>query len=100
MNRRREKMSVLIKGFKMPKHCIDCVLEEDGYCFLINDAVEPHDKSDNCPFVEVPTPHGDLIDRDEVCDSISYGMTMTGYQSAALNCVREYVVPTVIEAEE
>ena len=47
-------MSVLIKGMKIPTHCIDCVLEEDGYCFLINDVVEPHDKSDNCPLVDVP----------------------------------------------
>lgn len=107
-------MSVLIKGFKMPKHCIDCVLEEDGYCFLINDEVEQHDKSDNCPLVDVPTPHGRLVDADgivkyancEITSAFAYpqGTRQDDEKRYRENWgfVRTVVIatPTVIEGEE
>lgn len=70
-------MSFLIKGLQMPKNCIDCPLFESLYHFhgcharpesfsdrdMWNFAVG--DRPSWCPLVEVPTPHGDLIDRDE-----------------------------------
>ena len=92
-------MSVLIKGFKMPKHCIDCVLEEDGYCFLINDEVEPHDKSDNCPFVEVPTPHGRLIDADELREELFESSQFNTYNDYSMVIDAIDLAPTVIEGE-
>lgn len=61
---RSGKMSVLIKGMKMPKNCHEC----DTYG--ISDVVGlrcPEYCLDNrptgCPLVEVP-PHGDLIDKE------------------------------------
>ena len=52
------------------------------------------------PLVSVPSPHGDLIDRDEAHKSLLNGMVMTGYQSRALDCISSLRVPTIIEAEE
>ena len=67
-------MSILIKDMKMP---INCIYEEDGktkFCFFCNHDDTPFcvyrgaglgldDERPNwCPLVEVPTPHGDLID--------------------------------------
>lgn len=72
-------MSVLIKGMEMPKSCEDCALcTSDGYCMAMGgdslwDVLPeeatffPSDwKYEGCPLVEVPEPHGDLIDRDSL----------------------------------
>lgn len=97
-------MSVLIKGMDMPTNCCNCKFctrTEISQCTITggftnweyyNDA-----KRDDCPLVDVPTPHGRLIDADE--------LKLKKYHS----CVaKENVVavahidwsPTVIEAEE
>ena len=61
-------MSVLIKGMEMPQRCKECDLYIDGACYAkgyrdyrsIMDMSKPAD----CPLIEVPTPHGRLIDAD------------------------------------
>ena len=75
-------MSVLIKGMEMPVNCWECPLydkmgDEYGLCLAITigkygckeinvkpsyDMVKP----EWCPIVEIPTSHGDLIDRDNM----------------------------------
>lgn len=63
-------MSVLIKGFKVPKCCGDCRFcagladTEWGTCAgcLIDDECREASSKSGCPLVDVPTPHGDLID--------------------------------------
>lgn len=49
-------MSILIKGMKMPESCDICPIEG---CEYIN-------KKFTCPLIEIPTPHGRLIDRDDI----------------------------------
>lgn len=60
-------MSILIKGMKMPESgYIDISLHTfaDGKkCAMIQTGEKPFYKK--LDIVEVPTPHGDLIDRDE-----------------------------------
>ena len=64
-------MSVLVKGMEMPKNCYVCefITFDSGWICkrlkrkIINvEKCNPKDK--DCPLVEVPAPHGDLIDRD------------------------------------
>lgn len=65
-------MSVLIKNMKMPDTCEDCNLE--SFCDLWVDArkmcgewkpgVKATIRHPDCPLVDVPMPHGDLIDRN------------------------------------
>lgn len=66
-------MSVIIKGMDMPESCRDCKLVDSEYCTCVpmgfyNDDyyVGNYDKerAPFCPLVEVPTPHGKLIDAD------------------------------------
>ena len=69
-------MSVLIKGMDMPTGCYTCpiIYSEDGVFDFecpINSYLLWHDaedviryRPDSCPLVEVPTPHGRLIDAD------------------------------------
>ena len=70
-------MGVYIKNMKMPKDCGSCDLcDNDGYCYALYgdslwdalpDGAEYFPdgwKYAGCPLVEVPEPHGRLIDRD------------------------------------
>ena len=93
-------MSVLIKGFEMPTHCKDCVLEEDGYCFLINDVVEPLGRPRSCPFVEVPAPHGRLIDADRLIKQAGQYWDEHGVGFYGVGTGNILRAPTVIEGEE
>lgn len=85
-------MSVLIKGMEKPKNCSDCrfyfsafmtnprTMKCDKYCLFYEE--------ENCPLVEVPTPHGRLIDADDLREMQNWS---------------EYIIvenaPTVIESE-
>ena len=64
-------MSVCVKGMYLPPSCYFCPMTNDG--FYICKANNPHklleedceERRPNwCPLIEVPEPHGDLIDRD------------------------------------
>lgn len=68
-------MSILIKGMRMPENCIECPMQFGGMCYVmpaevdesrvaptVEEALE-QGKPDWCPLVEIPEPHGDLIDR-------------------------------------
>lgn len=96
--------SVLIKGISMPENCEECP------CYRADSMNGVHayqcnitfkvsnwgltERPSDCPLVEVKTPHGDLIDRDELfipAMSSSYDNEMI---SDILN-----EAPTVIEAE-
>ena len=92
-------MSVLIKGMEMPENCMDCKIKQ--YDEYENDCICPFSgvmclsigRQDACPLVEVPTPHGRLIDADEVY----FTMTDTIEQGRAEEALNN--APTVIEAE-
>jgi hypothetical protein len=102
-------MDVLIKGMEMPHDCDSCKVSDILDCTLWKpmDIGEMHPE---CPLVEVPTPHGDLIDRDileqELINGIKAGNFEEGYEHYAninnmddcVECVR--YADTVIEAED
>lgn len=62
-------MDILIKGMGMPLMCGECPCynESDYSCNATGRGVIEYrydGRPDNCPLVEVPTPHGRLIDAD------------------------------------
>ena len=66
---------VLIRGMEMPKNCWECSLSDvdDDYgrcCLFSGIACLNIGRQDNCPLIEVPTPHGRLIDVDELYGAI------------------------------
>ena len=118
-------MSVLIKDMEMPKGCYDCMLcrlhpiqrELRFCCEVINRAFEASEESEmekkrlfDCPLVEVPAPHGRLIDEDNVIDAIherlqtlrTHKEFIKKHGDIDLLGVMPYIakIPTVIEAEE
>ena len=91
-------MSVLIKGMEMPKNCQDCPLNYDQMAckvtgtrwwsdtMVLMDFDSNKERLYDCPLIELPTPHGRLIDAEKLL--IDHGLKLT-----------EEFAPTVIEAE-
>ena len=92
-------MTVLIKGMPMPKNCTNCPLnihEMSFGCAVTGRRYNwgnPERLSD-CPLVEILTPHGRLIDENELAYLI-------GIETARWDAVSAKVdeCSTVIEAE-
>lgn len=106
-------MSVLIKGMEMPALCQECDLYIDGACYAKGyrdyQSIMDMSKPDDCPLIEVPTPHGDLVDRNGLMDIYADRLTAVaeryspdssecGILSGAMKLLA--IMPTVIEAEE
>ena len=100
-------MSLLIKGLNIPKNCLlcpCCVGEGIGmgrqhYCQVIDDepCVSETYRPKNCPLVEIPTPHGRLIDADELIGYLNEWLS----DSVALFGFTRIInhQPIIIEAE-
>ena len=99
-------MSVLIKGIEMPKSCLICVCNiPKGNCDLWrNQTPEEHrrERHPDCPLVEVPTPHGRLIDADaliKLLDNCMFPSDMV--TTRAVSMARNWLIDalTIIESE-
>ena len=101
-------MSILIKDMEMPKNCAYCPLSEYrnssildckqigtvGTAFRDNNVLKR--RHPNCPLIEVPTPHGRLVDLDKMVDEYWDGSSMQ-IGKTDIKDIEEY--DTVIEAE-
>lgn len=110
-------MSVLIKGIEMPKDCPMCPCAHWNKndimtgCEIVwryvpdseTDYWQSDKRPDWCPLVDVPTPHGRLIDADAVLSQYN-GNILTAQNDYAegLRDAAEDIktAPTIIEAEE
>jgi len=100
-------MSVLIQNMDMPKSCDECPYaeyygeEDNRKCQILGSYVDIIDdngetvRDDNCPFIEIPTPHGRLIDADVACEKYKDEDSLIA--ELAYRKIRN--APTVIEAE-
>lgn len=118
-------MSVLINSISPPLSCKSCRLkawnnDAGFYCGFLSDnpfkCVCPMDSSkrNDCPLVEVPEPHGRLIDGDELFSKLQniheFLLSDCAFNELAVNdkarideldnCMAEvFNAPTVIESE-
>ena len=112
-------MSVLIKDMKMPMNCDECPLgeyEDSEWfsCSLMNMAyrhMAQCDRLDDCPLVEIKTPHGDLIDRNALKKDYRMGNDCERCETDWKSCEYDRIyskmdfcgwlddAPVVIEAE-
>ena len=111
--------SVLIRGMEMPKNCKECMFADfddvdfdyELYCTANGKYADldmyDHPMGWDCPLVEIPTPHGRLIDADKI-DYRNHAMhDGTGQLVVADNFMNGVLwindcidrAPTVIEAE-
>ena len=105
-------MGLYIKGAKKPTECRNCIFIEPSLkigkkwrhrCFLTLKFIEDSE----CPLIEIPTPHGRLIDENdvkakcvnEVFDNMgTVAITETYFGDEWADDICD--VPTIIEAEE
>ena len=113
---RGERMSILIKGLGMPKSCKDCIFKREkpvdiAVCLITKSeertfklgmfGSDVPKRMGDCPLVEVPTPHGDLIDVDaiDIYDADSeWNYYNDEYTAFSLTAIKAQ--PSVIPAEE
>ena len=99
-------MSILIKGVDMPNNCLECFLFKSNmsghwFCRAKRVAFGKEDAEwlplatpNWCPLVEIKTPHGRLVDIDNMVNDYWDGNSME---------ISKYdlsVIGTIIEAEE
>ena len=92
-------MSVLVKGMDMPRHCGECGID---WCYICRRAETPIEtRPSDCPLVEVPTPHGDLIDRDSLRDNNCDAFEIKGADGTILAMDVSIIddAPTIIPAD-
>ena len=103
-------MSILIKGMRIPENCIKCPMQFGGMCYVMPaevdesrvaptvEAAQKQGKPTWCPLVEVPEPHGRLIDGDALQCKVDD--IVLGYYEV-LGVTEDTIdsAPTAIEAE-
>ena len=96
-------MSIMIKGKDIPKSCVFCPCYKEYHKCGVRDGerlISWIVRPDDCPLVEVPTSHGDLIDREKVKELL-LDLWKAGKDYSIADIIREIVdIPTIIEAEE
>lgn len=76
--------------------CQNCYFRVGRYCGIIESTEQVPVKKNRCPLVEIPTPHGRLIDADELANKTFYSATSAPYITYKI-----FVdTPTIIEAED
>ena len=112
-------MSILIKGIEMPQCCQDCPLNYDqmecavtGTAWWSDSMVlvgfdSEKERLYDCPLIEVPTPHGRLIDADAlIADLVKYQNMLDpeSRENARVLSVKSYLTlargEAIIEAED
>lgn len=102
-------MSILIKGVEMPRSCANCFISA-GDCDLWEGfSSKTKKRHHDCPLVEIKSPHGRLIDADELRARMYHEAfeTDTDMQRWESGCWIRYkmfermeeAAPTVLEAE-
>ncbi len=96
-------MSLIIRGMNMPTSCEWCRFISGGlewYCeagqIQIYDYKTVHK---DCPLINIPTPHGRLIDADSLIEYINKELKGDEYIQRMFRRIIKSR-PTVIEAEE
>ena len=89
--------SLLIKGMEIPDCCTRCDYIGLNRAIGCDHYTNVTRRADDCPLVEVPTPHGRLIDANALSKKAYHRQTLTTVADM-LNDIND--APTVIEAEE
>jgi len=107
-------MGIYLPNMEMPNNCQECVCINDEYFYCQAVNRKPKDENiisrrpDWCPLAEVPTPHGRLIDADELqrqFERMANEEWNKNIAVSAASCFDDAAVivedaPTIIEAEE
>ena len=89
-------MGIYVKGMGMPKGCDVCLLG-DIVCGYDEDHIDR-----DCPLIEVPEPHGDLVDHSEIGEILIKALDECEISEEDKSYVLRmvWIAPTVIEGTE
>ena len=59
-------MAILVEGIDMPKNCDECPLNSTCVYSLYMPLYHTEKRHSDCPLIEVPEPHGRLIDAEKL----------------------------------
>ena len=102
-------MSILIKGFEIPTRCAECRLStvhsfnDRPLCDVLVEYMSYGEwetkRLDNCPLIEVPEPHGRLIEADKLKETLDYYIREAGW-SDEINKALSWVKDEFIDSEQ
>jgi hypothetical protein len=102
-------MSLIIKGMSLPSECSECLFScydvsvcAPAECIILGERSARHCRPKICPLVEIPTPHGRLIDADALENRVAEWRDCLKFRDAQILCTvidMIHKAPTVIEAE-
>ena len=102
-------MGVYIKGMETPKSCYSCPLRKrngiDIVCPVAQERFSVADvnilfyRLDSCPSVEIPEPHGRLIDADKLKETLDYYIREAGWNDE-INKALSWVKDEFIDSEQ
>ena len=103
-------MSIIIKGMDMPTSCWGCEIFSSCPTGSLNECLKyVESRNPNCPLIEIPTPHGRLIDEGlinkqlgvaEECEDCKFWNGTCERGANRYICDILYDAPTILEAEE
>ena len=104
-------MALLIKGIEMPKTAFECstkINPEERRCNFTGKVFEEtlslltQRRCADCPLVEIPTPHGRLIDETPMLRALEYAVKDNPDPIITIGTIIRDIKnrPTIIEAEE
>ena len=76
--------------------CQNCYFRVGRYCGIIESTEQIPVDPNRCPLIDIPTPHGDLVDRDKLV--AEYDRQHKGPAGGARAIMLD--APAVIEAED
>ena len=85
-------MGIYLRNMEMPKNCGTCFLRVGG----CKQRMYMEQRPKYCPLVEIPTPHGDLVDRNKLL--AEYDRQHKGPAGGARRIMEQ--AETVIEGSE
>ncbi len=86
-------MGVYIPNMEKPKSCWECrLMDGEANCLVTDEGISFKQEGilPACPLIEIPTPHGRLIDKDELLSHLS--------KDPLFDLVERYGVSGVIES--
>lgn len=102
-------MSLIIKGMDMPSSCYMCWINYTCEHIINPPIKRAEGRSENCPLVEIPTPHGRLIDENDLNEMMKRHRPICGEDGSKdrysymewlgiYHAIKE--LPTILEAED
>lgn len=99
-------MSLFIKcNIGLPQGCKSCPFNYTDVCIASNKGIDTrafvHLRHPDCPMVELPTPHGRLVDVDRLLKVLSKNSIIPKITYANGDSIEDIIQksPTIIEAE-